>query len=604
MSIRQSLINAIIFVLIFYSQLYSKTINIPADFSTIQEGINASVNGDTILVQPGTYVENINFNGKNVILGSLFITTKDTSYISNTIIDGNNADRVVTFNNGETNDAQLSGFTIENGGKTEPSYNKNGGGIFCANSSPILSHLIIRNNKINASGGGIYLTSYNGNIINVIITDNLSSGDGGGLYANLSNFTLSESIISHNRTGYMGGGICLRESNEVNLNHLLLYKNEADFDGGGLYINEVAKTNIIQSTITENMIQGGRYGSGIMLHNIFSDVNIVNSIVYRNYRGSGHRALFTWSGTYNVAYSCIGESYNGQNWVTEWGGDANVYDYPNYVSFSDENYNLSSSSPCIEAGTNFYILNGDTLINYLDFQYYGTAPDMGFFQSDYINIHPGDTDNNGVVEANDILPIGLYFLNSGPIRNNANLGWNPQTTLKWNDVSNTYADANGDGVVDEKDVIGIGINWGNTHTMSSQNSSINISAETIIENKESFQKLYNSLRGNSEPIQEMKKILRDILDINVPNQFILFDNYPNPFNSSTIIKFDMPMSEQVSITLFNLLGEEVLVPIRSSNILEGTHKISINMNNLPAGIYYYQIKTDSFKETKKMVLMK
>ena len=72
-------------------------INIPGDYPTIQEGINASSDGDTVLVQPGTYVENINFNGHNIVLGSLFLTTGDTTYIAETMIDGDSSGPVVTF---------------------------------------------------------------------------------------------------------------------------------------------------------------------------------------------------------------------------------------------------------------------------------------------------------------------------------------------------------------------------------------------------------------------------------------------------------------------------------------------------------------------------
>ena len=66
--------------------IHADTIDIPDDYNTIQAGIDASSDADTVLVQPGTYYENINFNGKNIVLGSLFITTQDTSYISKTVI--------------------------------------------------------------------------------------------------------------------------------------------------------------------------------------------------------------------------------------------------------------------------------------------------------------------------------------------------------------------------------------------------------------------------------------------------------------------------------------------------------------------------------------
>ena len=85
-------------------------------YAVIQTAIDSSINGDTIIVSPGTFVENINFNGKNIVLASEFLLTGDTSFISSTIIDGNaNGSPVVRMENGETNDAKLIGFTIQNG---------------------------------------------------------------------------------------------------------------------------------------------------------------------------------------------------------------------------------------------------------------------------------------------------------------------------------------------------------------------------------------------------------------------------------------------------------------------------------------------------------
>ena len=72
-------------VVMAYGLCWSTIINVPADYSTIQQGIDAGQDGDTVLVQPGTYYENIDFNGNDVLLGSMFIMTGDTSYISSTI---------------------------------------------------------------------------------------------------------------------------------------------------------------------------------------------------------------------------------------------------------------------------------------------------------------------------------------------------------------------------------------------------------------------------------------------------------------------------------------------------------------------------------------
>ena len=124
-------------VIIFYLNLSATIINIPDDYLTIQEGINAAVDGDTVLVQPGDYQEMINFNGKNIVVGSLFLTTADSLYIESTVIHyGTNYPYVVRFENNENNNAIITGFKIGlNSLSTK--------GILCNNSSPkIISNLI------------------------------------------------------------------------------------------------------------------------------------------------------------------------------------------------------------------------------------------------------------------------------------------------------------------------------------------------------------------------------------------------------------------------------------------------------------------------------
>ena len=95
------------FMILFHSSSNATIIDIPDDYPTIQQGIDASTDGDTVLVQPGTYEENINFNGHNIVLGSLFVTTGDTSFTSLTVIDGSYAFSAVRFENGENGNAKL-----------------------------------------------------------------------------------------------------------------------------------------------------------------------------------------------------------------------------------------------------------------------------------------------------------------------------------------------------------------------------------------------------------------------------------------------------------------------------------------------------------------
>ncbi|MBT5268236.1 MAG: hypothetical protein HOL70_02170, partial [Candidatus Marinimicrobia bacterium] len=147
-----------------------------SQFATIQVGIDTAVDGDTVLVQPGTYVENINFNGKNIVVGSLFLTTQDTSYISQTTIDGSQSGSVVIIASGEDSSTELVGFTITNGLAT------NGGGIKCGHSDPKLRSLIITGCTSIGSAAGIYLEHSEATIAECKIYSNTGANSGGVLF--------------------------------------------------------------------------------------------------------------------------------------------------------------------------------------------------------------------------------------------------------------------------------------------------------------------------------------------------------------------------------------------------------------------------------------
>jgi len=174
----------LLFVLISVYQWLNSTIWIidqsgGGNFTTIQAGIDVSVDSDTVLVYPGTYFENINFIGKDITVASLLLTTGEDSYIDSTIIDGNLQGSVVIFENDETNDALLMGFTLQNGSGQQPTIFKYGGGIFINFSSPSLKYLKIQNNYA-GSGGGIHFSSSNAYLEAVIIKSNHAYTVGGG----------------------------------------------------------------------------------------------------------------------------------------------------------------------------------------------------------------------------------------------------------------------------------------------------------------------------------------------------------------------------------------------------------------------------------------
>jgi len=203
----------------------------PADFSTIQGAIDAAVDGTVIIAAPGYYVENISFNGKNIVLTS--IDPDNSTIVSNTIIDGNSNGSVVTFTGTEGPGCLLTGFTITNGKAMD-----SGGGIYGSSAQAIISRCIITGNSApEGKGGGIY--EFNGIVTNCSIEDNIARY-GGGLAD--CNGVITHSFIVNNKATStdlinlsIGGGLCSCDGYITNctiLGNLVLNSTHDGFGGG------------------------------------------------------------------------------------------------------------------------------------------------------------------------------------------------------------------------------------------------------------------------------------------------------------------------------------------------------------------------------------
>ena len=92
--------------------------------------------------------------------------------------------------------------------------------------------------------------------------------------------------------------------------------------------------------------------------------------------------------------------------------------------------------------------------------------------------------------------------------------------------------------------------------------------------------------------------------VSIPDKYSLEQNYPNPFNPTTIIKFSLASNSQVSLEIYNTLGQVVKKLINGSELNAGTHQIEFNAEGLSTGIYFYKLQTESYSETKKMMFLK
>jgi hypothetical protein len=97
-------------------------------------------------------------------------------------------------------------------------------------------------------------------------------------------------------------------------------------------------------------------------------------------------------------------------------------------------------------------------------------------------------------------------------------------------------------------------------------------------------------------------------DVSAPLEFTLEQNFPNPFNPSTKIKYSIPQSSQVQIKVFDVLGNEIEILVNKEKPA-GTYEVEFNshsgeVRNLPSGVYFYQLKAREFISTKKMILIR
>jgi hypothetical protein len=237
---KKSLGIALLMFLFLTSAVFGRLRYVPDDYASIQSGINDAGGGDTLIVRPGVYHENISFYGQNLVLGSLFLLTGDYSYIETTIIDGDSVGSVFTFDDGEGPSSIVTGFTIRRG-KYE-----DGGGIYCYASSPIITYNIIRNNTARrptggGEGGGIYCNSSSAIIMNNLIMHNITSGVyggfGGGVAIRQASPILINNTITHNHSNQLGGGAFIAYSSPI-ITNSIFWNNEAVEEGNEVYVHQ------------------------------------------------------------------------------------------------------------------------------------------------------------------------------------------------------------------------------------------------------------------------------------------------------------------------------------------------------------------------------
>jgi len=251
-------------------------------FKTIQKGIDAASDGDTVIVGEGTYKEAVEFKGANIVLTST--DPADASVVGATIIDGEHTRTAVRFSGAEIETCILTGFTIRNGFSD----------ILCGGINGWNSRATIENNVITGNvgkyGGGVYACL--GTVQNNFVIDN-SATSGGGLWG--CSGTVRHNTISGNSAdtgGGLAGCMGVIEYNSISANSARTGENQK---GGGLYeCHGTIQNNFIMANsaatggglylcsgaIRYNIISGNSAGSGAGLY--ICDGTIEGDVITEN----------------------------------------------------------------------------------------------------------------------------------------------------------------------------------------------------------------------------------------------------------------------------------------------------------------------------------
>jgi parallel beta-helix repeat protein len=326
------------------------TINVPTGGS-IQAAINAASNGDTIVVAPGTYNENI-------VIDRKYVTVISSSGAANTIIDGGQRDSTVAISNVPNSGAltaRISGFTIRNG-RGAPG--RGGGFTIVFNADPTIDNNVITSNTANGGNGGGFMINFSSNpliknntisfntatvsqpaitgygggifvqnksnavIYNNTIIHNNGFGGGGGIMVDVESApTILKNTISTNNTPQIGGGVALFQRANAVVEENVIANNTAGF-GGGVYFEMLSYATVRNNSIfgnkalTSQAYPSGK-GGGIAIFDS-AQPTIIGNLIYDNMSDSGAGGIVISEGANaQLSYNKI---YNNTTTGSNFGG--------------------------------------------------------------------------------------------------------------------------------------------------------------------------------------------------------------------------------------------------------------------------------------------
>lgn len=314
---------------------------------SLQAAIDAAVDGDRLLLLPGTWSEPIDFHGKSIEVIGL-------AGADQTILDGSAGAPVVRFASGETTASRLAGVTVRGGHAS----NGAGGVAVASGATPTLEDCVVRDNS-GKFGGGITGSPVMRRCL--VLNNTASLTHGGGIYGAPQ---MSECVVADNTaTSASGGGLYVPSGSAV-ISDTVFVRNHAVFAGskaGGVYVKSGASASFARCVFAQNSATGGVFaGSGGGLLTGSADVQLVGCTVYANTLtgsstvGGGVQGPATLVDT--IVRGNTEPQLSGVASVTfsdVEGGAAGVGNFdadPLFVDVDALDLHLLAGSPCIDAG--------------------------------------------------------------------------------------------------------------------------------------------------------------------------------------------------------------------------------------------------------------
>jgi serine protease len=286
--------------------------NVPGDYPTIQQALNASTAGDIVLVAPGTYMETL-------VMGPSQdgVTLVSQAGPAATIVDGNFAGASVLRGVSLGPNTAIEGFTFRRGGAL-PTTTVLGGGISLSSASPRIENNVIKQN-VGASGGGMYVDRSSPTILNNVLRENQAiHGSGGGIYFDhFAEPRIEDNVIVYNRCAAYGAGLTIWDGSRPQVVGNTIAANEAALDGGGIFV-----TRNSHPQLTRNIVASNPQGGGLRVDDFESTVELSCNDVWGN-------LAYDYSGLPNST-----------------GANGNISADPIFCNLAAGNFHIRMDSPC------------------------------------------------------------------------------------------------------------------------------------------------------------------------------------------------------------------------------------------------------------------